>query len=45
MIEVFTEAGTLVSRAIRELGSSDRSLSVTKMLVSKGVVGSDSALS
>jgi len=37
--------GDLILRASHELEQSNRDLSVTKMLLSKGVVGSDSALS
>lgn len=37
--------GDLILRASHELEQSNRDLSVTKMLLSKGMVGSDSALS
>ena len=36
---------TLISEASKELQQSNRKHSVTKMLISSGVVGSDSALS
>lgn len=45
MINSYSKAGELVSQAISEVKSSRRSMSMTDMLIKKGIVGSDSALS
>ena len=45
MINPNFEAGRLVSRAISEVKTSRRQMSVAEVLIGEGVVGSDSALS
>ena len=45
MINPNFEAGRLVSRAISEVKTSRRQMSVAEALIGAGVVGSDSALS
>ena len=45
MINSYFKAGKLVSQAISEVKSSRRSMSMIDMLIKKGIVGSDSALS
>ena len=45
MVNQTFEAGRLVSRAISEVKSSHRGMSMTQVLIDAGLVGSDSALS
>ena len=45
MVNQTLEAGRLVSRAISEVKSSHRGMSMTQVLIDAGLVGSDSALS
>lgn len=45
MNNTLSQLGALISRASKELQQSNRERSVTKMLVSNGVVNSDSELS
>ena len=45
MVNQTLEAGRLVSRAISEVKSSHRGMSMTQVLIDSGLVGSDSALS
>ena len=45
MVNQTLEAGRLVSRAISEVKSSQRGMSMTQVLIDSGVIGSDSALS
>ena len=45
MVNQTLEAGRLVSRAISEVKSSYRGMSMTQVLIDAGLVGSDSALS
>ena len=45
MVNQTLEAGRLVSRAISEVKSSHRGMSMTQVLIDAGLIGSDSALS